>query len=248
MINDITLLRADTHLGFGENTAKWLLAILPQYEFERIIFVGDTFHHFRFEEFSRDELKFMTWLCDLGPEVEVVVIPGNHDHDLPLGLAVLSQGNFQIIQGGLYAWEYQGKSYVAIHGDQFDDSLEQDKLWQDFLYWWELRIRAADRVIDVFTGRWQLLLSQFFRHPYWLERIEDLSFKAMEFAKTQNYDCIFCGHVHQPAVFKAPLEIHDDKDTNPVYVNLGCWIDSDPTLSISSSINTGFFVPAFLIP
>lgn len=234
MFNTDTLLLSDIHLGFGENTAKWLLAILPEYRVKRIIFVGDTFHeHYRFEDLSKDELRFMTWLFNLGSEIEVIMVPGNHDQDLPKALVALSQGNIQIIKKGGYAWEYKGKRFIAIHGHQFDDSFVEHKYRQHFLYLRELQFRRVDRLIDWFLGyRRQLILSQFFQHHYWLERIKDLSDKMMKFARKKKCHGVFCGHVHQSSFFQDVSGCNDDEEIHPIYINLGCWVDKDPTLCI----------------
>ena len=241
-----TLLLSDTHLGFGEHTAKWLLTILPKYEFRRIIFVGDTFHHYNFSLFSKAELEFLTWLCNLEPDVEVVILPGNHDPNPPATLKLMARCQVQIVTDGQYVWQHKGQSCVALHGDQFDPSLTQDKQYQDFLYWCEKKIRAIDRLVDWFVGRRQVLLSFFFNHPYWKQRLDNLSTKAMEFVKQTGHRFVFCGHVHQPGFLVESSELADDTEILSTYINLGCWIDSDPVLGVigSNGVELHHYSPA----
>jgi len=188
-----------------------------------------TIHLYEFERFSKDELRFLTWLFSLGEDIEIVILPGNHDPELPSTLNMLCKDNVHLVNEGQYIWNHEGKSYIALHGDQFDLSLKEDKSYQDFLYWWEKRFREIDRAIDYwFSCRWQFILGKFSRHPYWLERLDNLSSKAIKFGKEKKHHCVFCGHVHQPS-------ISTNEEAGVTYVNLGCWVDADPTLCVIDS-------------
>lgn len=63
-----TLFLSDTHLGLGEKIVGLLPQILSNnYEFEELALVGDTFEHFDFTRYNKQELSFMTWLFNLDP-------------------------------------------------------------------------------------------------------------------------------------------------------------------------------------
>lgn len=141
--------------------------------------------------------------------------------------------NWKVVEGGVYEWTFNNKHFVILHGHQFDHRLKQDALRIRFYDWWEKLFRSIDLYIDEQEGeRIQLILDNFYGHHYWQEGLDNLSTKAIEFAKKKKCHYIMCGHVHSPAVqFHTPV-FEDDEDDGPTYISLGCWIDSDPTLSV----------------
>src|SRR6187401_1961700 len=84
-----TLLIGDLHLGkvthfrregiavptrAVENNFSRLNELLAAAETERIIFLGDLFHH----QYNNEWERFATWRMQ-HPKIEMIVIPGNHD-------------------------------------------------------------------------------------------------------------------------------------------------------------------------
>ena len=95
------------------------LAFLQSVRFKRLILLGDIFADLNFRRLTKEHWKFLGHIRKLSNprhEIEVVWVEGNHDHGLTevmshlVGVPVYQE----------YAWQYGGKSHLAIHGHQFD--------------------------------------------------------------------------------------------------------------------------------
>ncbi len=110
-----------------------------------------------------------------------------------------------------YRWKYQGWRHVAIHGHQFDgfqvNNLRLSSVGTSMylaLQKLDFKNKPIARLIDRLNTRWLRMSSK-------------VSAGAMEFARQQKADRIFCGHTHEA------IQVEQD---GIEYCNSGGWVDS----------------------
>jgi UDP-2,3-diacylglucosamine pyrophosphatase LpxH len=112
-----TLLASDWHLGSKECEAKIIVAMLDHFLYKRLVLVGDIFDGLDLRGMSRSHFKVLKRMAHASASgCDVVRISGNHDPEFADLSAAL--GGKPITEE--YQWEYRGKKYLAIHGDQFE--------------------------------------------------------------------------------------------------------------------------------
>src|SRR2546430_9417476 len=114
-----TVIISDLHLGSDVSRARAALSVLKGTYFRRLILLGDIFHDLNFRRLKKEHWQFLSYIRKLSNpkrNVEVVWVEGNHD----LGLSDLMSHLVGIPVYQQYMWDYRGKSYLAIHGHQFD--------------------------------------------------------------------------------------------------------------------------------
>lgn len=208
-----TFVVSDVHLGTDLSRPAALLATLQRYNFRRLILLGDILDDLNFHRLPRRHWDLLAYLRTLSnPErgVEVVWIGGNHDYLLSrltrnfLGLPVRSR----------YQWMYEGKTFLAMHGHQFDSFIERHPLITEsacFLYCAIQRWEREHHRLSHFLKRMS---------KTWLKVSDLVAEGAVAYAVRRGADHIFCGHTHLPMsrVFK-----------NVTYHNTGCWTEKPAT-------------------
>ncbi|MGD9507828.1 MAG: UDP-2,3-diacylglucosamine diphosphatase [Geminicoccaceae bacterium] len=210
-----TLIVSDVHLGLPASRPRDLLAVLEQWRFERLILLGDIFHDWSFRHLCADTWRLLAHIHRLKQrsEAEIVWVLGNHDRHLAHLVAKL----VGVETTESFRWRYDGRSFMALHGDRFDS----------FISTYE-RTSAFFSTAYAFTQRW---LSRRGEWPKRLDRahigFSNLSAQieagARGYATENEVDVIVCGHTHQamrslfapPAPGRRPIE----------YLNTGCWVD-----------------------
>jgi len=222
-----TLIISDLHLGSEVSRAKDALHLLQSVKFNRLILLGDIFSDLNFRRLTKEHWKFLGYIRKLSNprhEAEVVWVEGNHDHGLSevmshlVGVPVFQQ----------YAWDYQGKHHLAIHGHQFDSfgikNLFLSRLGQLVclnLQKLDFKSKRFARYLDRLNTRWLRLSTQ-------------VAQGALSYAKKGKAERIFCGHTHAPV-----------KETNEgiEYYNSGAWVDLSCTYIIINQ--EGVFIHEF---
>src|SRR5690349_21310677 len=114
-----TVIISDLHLGAPISRAGAALNLLRSLEFKRLILLGDIFSDLNFGRLSKEHWKFLGHIRKLSnPKngIEVVWVEGNHDE----GLSQIMSHLVGVPVYQHYAWEFEGRRHVAIHGHQFD--------------------------------------------------------------------------------------------------------------------------------
>jgi UDP-2,3-diacylglucosamine pyrophosphatase LpxH len=208
-----TFIVSDLHLGTDLSRPTALLATLQRYSFRRLILLGDILDDLNFSRLPRrhwDLLAYVRTLCKPDRQIEVIWVGGNHDRLLSritrnfLGLPVRTR----------YEWTYEGKTFLAMHGHQFDPFIERHPLITAsacFLY-------CAIQRLEKNHHR----LSHFLKHSSktWLKVSDLVAQGAAAYAMRRGVDGIFCGHTH------LPLARMFDGVT---YHNTGCWTEKPAT-------------------
>jgi len=208
-----TFIVSDVHLGTDLSRPAALLATLQRHTFKRLILLGDILDDLNFSRFPRRHWELLAYLRTLcAPErcIEVVWVAGNHDHLLSrlthnfLGLPVRKQ----------YQWRYDGKTYLAMHGHQFDTFIARHPL-----------ITESACLLYCTLQRWEPdhhRLSRFLKRTSktWLQVSDLVAQEAAAYAARRGADGIFCGHTHSPL---------SRTFGNVTYHNTGCWTEKPAT-------------------
>jgi UDP-2,3-diacylglucosamine pyrophosphatase LpxH len=208
-----TLIVSDLHLGTHVSRPAALLATLRRHAFNRLILLGDILDDLNFTRLPRDHwnlLAYLRTLCAPERRIEVVWVAGNHDYLLSrlthhfLGLPVYKQ----------YQWTYEDKTFLAMHGHQFESVLERHPL-----------VTASVGILYSTIQRWEPE-----RHPVtrlvkrtsgiWRQVSELVAREAAAYAVRRGVDGIFCGHTHN-AMARMFGKV--------MYHNTGCWTENPAT-------------------
>lgn len=204
-----TLLLSDVHLGSDLSRPDALLATLKKYAFKRLILLGDVLDDVNFSRLPTSHwnlLAYLRTLCEPERDVEVVWVEGNHDRLLSrvtrnfLGLPIRKR----------YQWTSGGKTFLAMHGHQFDTFVAR----HPYITEAACRLYLTLQRIDSHHHR----LSRFVKRTSktWLHMSDLVAEGAATYAARRGVDGIFCGHTHRPLsrIFGRIM-----------YHNTGCWTE-----------------------
>ena len=209
-----TLILSDLHLGSDISRAQDATRMLRQNLFHRLILLGDIFADLNFGRLTKDHWKFLGYIRKLSnPKrgIEVVWVEGNHDQGLTDVMSHLV--GVQVYQE--YAWEFDGRRHLAVHGHQFDRFAVNNLLLSNLGSFLHLQLQKLDvfkskrlsRYVDLMNTRWLRLSSK-------------VASGALEQARLRRAERVFCGHTHV-ALFRE----HEGVE----YYNAGSWTDARPT-------------------
>jgi len=205
-----TLIISDVHLGSRVSRSREAAELLENFQFRKLILLGDIFEDLNFNELRPDDWKFLSLIGKISQTSKVRWVEGNHDQ----GLSKI----FGIMIGAkvykAYKWQYGGKKYVAIHGHQFDNFLVNNV----FLSFLACKIYYFIQLFDFGDKR----ISRFVKRSSkgWLRLSDKVAKRAIFYARLRRIDYIFCGHTHK-AIEEKRKGIH--------YYNSGCWTDIPST-------------------
>jgi UDP-2,3-diacylglucosamine pyrophosphatase LpxH len=207
-----TLFISDVHLGTTKCQADKLLRVLKDYEYEKIIIVGD------FIDLTSLKRKFF-WNSDQSTViqkilrasrkgVEVVYILGNHDFYLR-GLIEeenINLGNILICDDYFYTTILGEKIYIC-HGDQFDGFIRLHPFLYvlgDWAYEMSFKINKWYNKLRGLFGLQYWSLSQYLKSKVKnaISFINDFKILSIKKVEEMNCDSIMIGHIHTPAIEK----------------------------------------------
>ncbi len=215
---------SDVHLGTRTANATALLNFLRHNDADTIYLVGDIVDFWKVKrgpywlQSHNDVLQKLLRKTRKG--TRIIFIPGNHDEGLR-DFCGMQFGGIEIHQDVLHRTA-NGRSYVIMHGDEFDVVVRSAK-WLAFLgdrgyeaaLWLNNPLNWVRRYCGF--GYWSL-------SAYLKQRVK----KAVNFigafehavateARRQNADGIICGHIHHAA----------DRHVDGIhYLNCGDWVES----------------------
>lgn len=222
-----TLFISDVHLGTSKCQADKLLNVLRDYEFERLIIVGD------FIDLTSIKKKFY-WKPDHSTViqkilrssrkgVDVIYILGNHDYYLRglISEENINLGNILICDEYYYETKLGEKIYIC-HGDQFDGFIRLHPFLYvlgDWAYEMSFKINKWYNKIRKFFGLQYWSLSQYLksRVKNAISFINDFKILSFKTVKEKNCDSIMIGHIHTPAI---------EKNEDWTYYNTGDFCES----------------------
>jgi len=215
---------SDVHLGTKMSQPQALLEFIKTFECERLYLVGDIIDgwamskSFYWPQEHNDVIQKIMRMARKG--TLVTYLPGNHDEFMrsfgehQFGNIVLTD---TIAHRGL-----DGKSYIVMHGDQFDVVVKNMK-WLSHIGSWAYDLTIGLNVVIAKVRGW-------FKLPYWslsawakykvkqaVNFIGDFEENLAKFAKSRGANGIICGHIHH-------ANIRDIGDVK--YMNCGDWVES----------------------
>ena len=235
-----TLFISDVHLETKKCQTYKLLEVIRDYEFEKLIIVGD------FIDLTSLKRKFY-WhpdhstviqkiLRESRKGVEIIYILGNHDFYLR-SLIVdenINLGSILICDEYFYTTSVGEKIYIC-HGDQFDGFIRLHPFIYslgDWAYELSFKINKWYNKIRRLFGLQYWSLSQFLKSKVKnaISFINDFKILSIKTVKEKNCDSIMIGHIHTPAI---------EKIENFTYYNTGDFCESCSFLyeDLSGQIN-----------
>jgi len=218
---------SDLHLGSKGCKADAICDFLKANTCENLFLVGDIIDGWRLSRkfyWPQSHTNVVRRILTASKrDTHVVYVIGNHDEAIRDVLPfVRSFGNIELTNTYRYN-AVNGKEYLVIHGDLFDNVLRTRLKWLyhigDFFY--DLLIKLNSQLAHV--RRW-------LNRPYWslsaylkrktkeavsyLNNFEDL---IVEYCHNKKADGIICGHIHHAAIKKIG---------NVEYMNDGDWVES----------------------
>lgn len=215
-----TVVISDVHLGSEVCQAKLLRRALKEwYPFRRLIILGDLFDDLNFSRLGKHHFNLIDDFRKLTNKkrgVSVDWIEGNHDeeaHDVVRRMIGANVHEELLL-------ELHGKSYLFIHGHQFDDFLVDHPIISTIAsnFYESVQRRQGEGIT---VSRWLKRKSK-----GWIKACQRVQQKAVAYAAVKgDVDFIVCGHTHyHNAVPILPTD-------RIKYINTGCWTDLPCTLT-----------------
>ena len=218
---------SDIHLATYGCHATELVAYLKSINPKMLILNGDIIDGWAFSKkyFPNSHMAVLSEFFKMMKNgTEIIYITGNHDEFLRK-YSDLTMGNLFLTDK--YLVEIDGKKTWFFHGDIFDNTTKGGakiiaKIGGIGYDWLILVNRAINFLLESF-GQKKISLSKKIKNSVKnaVKFIADFEEKAIELAIENHYDCVVCGHIHQPAdriVTKEKGSVH--------YLNSGDWIEN----------------------
>ncbi len=219
-----TIWISDVHLGTPGSSADKLLEFLRDNESDRLFLVGDIIdgwalrRKFFWHQSHSDFIQKILRKARKG--TEVIYIPGNHDEAARdyVG-AVFGDISIHMNYEHITA---DGKRLMVMHGDEFDMVINHHK-WLafvgDFLYTWMIKFNRLNNAYREWRGLPKWSLSAYAKQSVkqavnFIGKFEET---ISEYARTNGYDGVVCGHIHHAEI----KEIDGF-----IYANDGDWVES----------------------
>lgn len=205
-----TLIISDLHLGSRVSRAKEAVEFLKNFEFKKLILLGDIFEDLNFNRLRGDDWKFLALITKFSKTRKVRWVAGNHDKDLAKIFAAFTGAKVCSV----YKWRYGRKKFLAIHGHQFDNFLTDNPLLSLIapqIYNFIQLVDFSDKRVSRYIKRESKL---------WMRNSEKVKARAFLYARLRGIDYIFCGHTHKAM---------EERKGKIRYFNSGCWTEIPST-------------------
>jgi UDP-2,3-diacylglucosamine pyrophosphatase LpxH len=206
-----TLLLSDLHLGTDAARAEAVIATLNTFWFDQIVLNGDVFESLDFTRLPKRHWKVLSRIRKLSDPDRAVTeawVRGNHD----IGIIEVMSHLVGVPVFSEYRWEHAGRSYLAIHGDQFDSAIGRSPAATRWLGIAHRPLRALD------PRNRHLLAWLLKRVSVWRRESVRVQEGAVRHARKRGVQTVICGHTHEPA----DLMVDGIR-----YMNSGSWTE-DP--------------------
>ena len=215
---------SDVHLGMKPIRVGQLIEFLRAHDADTIYLVGDILDGWRLAKAWHWPVEYnvlvQLLLDKANAGTRIVYLPGNHDEFLREYLGTYF-GEIEIIDRTIHT-SATGRTYLVIHGDQFDVVVMNAK-WLahvgDWAYNAALRVNIAINWVRRRLGLQYWSLSAWAKQKVKnavsvIGRFEEA---LVHEAKESGVDGVICGHIHF-------ADIHDRLGIE--YINTGDWVES----------------------
>lgn len=214
-----TLILSDMHLGSKACHAEQILDVLSREPFERLILNGDTVNNLNLRKLRPIHWSVLERLRALARCRELVLVRGNHDHDVRPENNGHTNGNgdsfgaHDVLPALLgvpmvedYKLEIAGRPYLVLHGDRFDPTLNY-VLVTEMAGW----CYNVSQKVNKKLAKWLKKKSK-----KWGGILEIVRSQSVLHAREEGFAGVVTGHTH----------FADDANVEGIhYVNSGCWTE-----------------------
>jgi UDP-2,3-diacylglucosamine pyrophosphatase LpxH len=215
---------SDVHLGMRNIQVNRLLDFLRQHDAETIYLVGDIVDGWRLQKSWRWMPEYnalaQILLKKAGKGTRVVYLPGNHDEFLREYLGTYF-GEIEFIDRTVHTTA-EGRTYLVIHGDQFDVVVRHAK-WLAHVGDWAYNMALRTNLFINWVRR-RLGLSYWSLSAWAKQKVKGAVSIIGRFeealsqeAQKTGVDGVICGHIHH-------ADMHDRLGVH--YINTGDWVES----------------------
>lgn len=220
-----SLFLSDIHLGTRGCQADRLLSFLKHYESEQLFLVGDIIDFWAMNRgiywSAAQNTVVQKILKRARHGIKVLLVPGNHDEALR-EYVESSFGDIRVVGEYIHTMA-DGKRYLLIHGDEFDQVTRYHKwvaLLGDVSYNILVRLNSwlswLRRTLNI-PGYWSLAGYAKRKVKSAISFIFDFEESVLRHVKDRGLDGVICGHIHSAAIKQVD---------GMTYVNCGDWVDS----------------------
>ena len=219
-----TIFLSDLHLGTRGCQAELVLDFLRYNDADTYFLVGDILDGWRMRaswywpQSHNDVIQKLLRKVRRG--ARMIFVPGNHD-EFARQFVGLSFGGIEIVRNAIHV-AADGKTYLIMHGDEFDVVVRHSKWLAYFGDWaYDAALFLNTRFNDV---------RRMFGFPYWSfsawakQKVKNAvnfigSFEAelAGEARRRGVDGVVCGHIHHPTIRQID---------GVTYVNTGDFVES----------------------
>jgi UDP-2,3-diacylglucosamine pyrophosphatase LpxH len=219
-----TIFLSDLHLGSNSSRPKEVLAFLKSVSCKTLFLNGDFIDGWALKKggkWTKDHTKVIRYILKMTykNKTKVIYIRGNHD-DFLEHIIPFTFSNIEVKKD--YVYESFDKKYYVVHGDYFDLITTKFKFlsviggWAyDVLIWVNKKYNHYREK----RGKEYFSLSQMIKYKVKaaVSFMSDFENVLSQYAKTNHYDGIICGHIHHPEI----KQIHGVQ-----YMNSGDTVES----------------------
>jgi len=218
---------SDLHLGTYASRASEVLAYLKSVSPQLLILNGDIIDIWQFSKryFPSAHMAVIQEIIHLLTSgTRVIYITGNHDEMLRR-YSNMTLGNFQLTDKIVI--EINNKMTWIFHGDVFDHTSKgQAKFWGKQGSNGYAILLGFNKLINRFMkliGKEKLSFSKnVMKHFHKrITKIDSFETMVAEIAIEKKYDCVICGHIHQPQ-----KRIITTSEGSVSYLNAGDWVEN----------------------
>ncbi len=231
---DIVVL-SDIHLGTYGCHARELHNYLKSIQPRTLILNGDIFDiwYFKKSYFPKEHLEVVRRIMKMAVNgTKVYYLTGNHD-DLLRKFGEMSFGLFHL--RNKLVFQIDGKTHWAFHGDVFDASVQRAR-WlaklggegYDLLIRINRSINWTRRLFGLAPVSFSAKVKKSVKGA--VRYISDFEDTAIQIAAEKNYDCVICGHIHQPQM----RDVTAANGKTLKYLNSGDWVEHLTALEFSN--------------
>lgn len=218
---------SDIHLGTRGCQAEALNKFLKENTCDNLFLVGDIIDGWRLKKrwyFPQSHAnvlrRFLTMAKD---KTKVYYILGNHDEAIRKFLSFdITLGRIKILNRYEYV-AVNGKKYLVVHGDMFDNLMMPNKKWimhlgdaaYNFLIWMNTHLNTARGWLGM--PYWSLSKFLKSKTKSAVNFIHSFEEHVADYCYRKGFDGAVCGHIHTAEIKK----INDIE-----YMNSGDWVES----------------------
>lgn len=217
---------SDVHLGTYGCHARELYNYLKSIEPRTLVLNGDIFDMWQFKKsyFPKEHMEIVRRLLKMAVNgTKVYYLTGNHD-DVLRKFGEVSLGLIHL--RNKLVFQVDGKTHWVFHGDVFDPSVQRAR-WlaklgsegYDLLIRINRSINKCRQLLGLKPSSFSSRVKKGVKGA--VRYISDFEDIAIQIAAENGYDCVICGHIHQPQI----REVVAKNGHKVNYMNSGDWVE-----------------------